>query len=279
MLAIYIKIYNTKMWKKRLIVLFCLCAAMKSIFAVDIDYWKQNDPQNTQLIEHRLWAEVLMLYLVKDESGVNKFNYKKLKNTEIDRKKINKYVEYLSNITITKYNSDEQKYFWINLYNSLTVKVIVDHYPVETIRDIGSSLFSRGPWDKKLIFVEKRELSLNDIEHEILRPIWKDNRIHYAVNCASIGCPNLQAVPFTSKNGEVLLENGAREYVNHQRGVSFQDEDIILSSIYKWYSEDFGDNEKDLLRHFISYAREDLKKKLLVFQGDIDYQYNWDLNE
>ncbi len=85
----------------------------------------------------------------------------------------------------------EQFPFWINLYNALTVKVVLDHYPVEIIRDIDISpgLFADGPWGKKLVTVEGEALSLDDIEHRILRPIWKDPRLHYVLNCAALGVP------------------------------------------------------------------------------------------
>ena len=102
---------------------------------------------------------------------------------------------------------DEQLAYWINLYNALTVKVILDHYPVKSILDIDISpgWFSIGPWGKKLVAVEGVEISLDDIEHRILRPIWRDPRIHYALNCAAVGCPNLLREAFTGATAEVLL--------------------------------------------------------------------------
>ena len=85
------------------------------------------------------------------------------------------------------------------------------------------------------------EVSLNDIEHRILRPIWKDARIHYAVNCAAVGCPNLRRTAFTGDNAESLLELAARDYVNNPRGARFDDGGgLVVSSLYSWYREDFG---------------------------------------
>ena len=103
----------------------------------------------------------------------------------------------LSGVAIGGYAPDEQRAFWINLYHALTVRVILSHYPVSGIReiDISPGLFARGPWDRKLIPVEGVELTLNDIEHRILRPIWRDPRVHYALNCASLGCPDLRRRP------------------------------------------------------------------------------------
>jgi hypothetical protein len=163
----------------------------------------------------------------------------------------------------------------------LTVKLILGHYPLSSIRDIDISpgWFSNGPWDAKLIRIEGRDLSLNDIEHRILRPIWKDERIHYAVNCASLGCPNLQPVAFTSMNCEDLLEKGARAYINHSRGVRREGRDLVLSKIYAWFEEDFGGSLMSILRHLRKYADPPLTEGLQGVPGDIDYQYDWRLNE
>ena len=92
------------------------------------------------------------------------------------------------------------------------MKVVLDHYPVDGIRDIDISpgLFAGGPWDKKLVEIEGDDVSLNDIEHRILRPIWRDPCIHYAVNCASIGCSNLRPTAFTAANAERCLRQPRR---------------------------------------------------------------------
>ena len=114
---------------------------------------------------------------------------------------------------------------------------------------------------------------MNDIEHRVLRPIWKDPRLHYALNCASLGCPNLQPKAFNSENVEFLLASGARDYINHSRGMRFEDEDkLVLSKIYDWYGVDFGDNDKELLHHLMFYAKPKMKKRLLAFSGDNDFE-------
>jgi len=123
------------------------------------------------------------------------------------------------------------------------------------------------------------ELSLNDIEHRILRPIWQDNRVHYAVNCASLGCPNLQPEPFTAENSNRLLEKAARDFVNSPRGVNIDNDKLLLSSIYEWFQVDFGASETALLDHLERFAAADLAGKLKNYRGTISYQYNWDLNQ
>jgi hypothetical protein len=168
----------------------------------------------------------------------------------------------------------------VNLYNALTVRVVLDHYPVASIRDIDISpgLFADGPWRKPLITVQGEDVSLDDIEHRILRPIWRDPRIHYAVNCASIGCPDLQAEAFTAANTERLLEKAARDYINHPRGVRVDRSGVTLSSIYNWFASDF-ELDGGVLGHVRRYASADLRARLEGVETIDGYAYDWSLND
>jgi hypothetical protein len=154
-------------------------------------------------------------------------------------------------------------------------------YPVASIRDIDISpdWFSNGPWNAKLRAIEGEAVSLNDIEHRILRPIWRDPRIHYGVNCASIGCPNLRAQAFTAANAEALLASGARDYVNHPRGARIEDGRLIVSSAYVWFAEDFGGDDAGVIAHLRRYARPELRAALAEVDEIGDFVYDWRLND
>ena len=159
---------------------------------------------------------------------------------------------------------------------------MLDHYPVDSIRDISISpgFFSVGPWGKKLIRIEGEELSLDDIEHRILRPIWKDPRIHYAVNCASMGCPKLMPRAFTAQNTEELLERGAKDFINSDHGARFESNTrLVASSIYDWFQEDFGGTESGVIAHLREYARAPLIEKLSGVDEVYDFEYDWTLND
>ena len=160
------------------------------------------------------------------------------------------------------------------------MSVILDHYPVDTIMDIDISpgLFANGPWGRKLIAVDGTDVSLDDIEHRILRPIWKDPRVHYAVNCASLGCPNLQKKAFTAATADAMLTAAAVEFVNDPRGVRFEGNDLIVSKIYDWFEEDFGGSEAGVLDHVRTYANPDLAARLKGLSDYDDAGYNWRLN-
>jgi hypothetical protein len=242
--------------------------------------WLINDPQSQVRIDHDAWDHFLKTYVVADHpSGINRVRYGFV--TQRDKKKLEDYLKSLEEVRVSGLNLQEQKAYWINLCNALTVKVVLDHYPVESIRDVDISpgWFKDGPWGAKLVKIEGEEVTLDDIEHRILRPVWKDNRVHYAVNCASIGCPNLQPEAFTQDNTEVLLEKGAWEYINHERGVNIEKGHLKLSSIYKWFHVDFGGSEEGVIQHLLKYAEEPLSGALRGFRGKIEYHYDWNLNE
>ena len=242
-----------------------------------IDHWLDSDENNSQSIDHQAWQEILDTYLVKEASGVNLFKYSSVSDS--DHKKLKTYIDGLAAIDPRQYNRNQQMAYWINLYNALTIDVVLDAYPVKSILKIGGSFFSPGPWNKKYLKISGQKVSLNDIEHGILRPIWKDSRIHYAVNCASYSCPNLSATAYTAGNLDDQLTMAAKDYINNPRGITVDDEDLLLSKIFDWYQVDFGKNESELLQELAKHAEPELAERLKNHDGDIDYEYNWDLNE
>jgi hypothetical protein len=159
--------------------------------------------------------------------------------------------------------------------------VVLDHYPVESIRDINISpgLFTRGPWGRKLARVEGEELSLDDIEHRILRPIWRDPRVHYALSCGAVGCPNLQPEPFEAEQLERQLSEAAMDYVNDPRCISIEGDQLGLSSLYRWYQDDFGGTERDVINHLMAYAEPGLALKLQRFDRISGDGFDWRLND
>ncbi len=239
-------------------------------------YWSRSEANSEITIDHSSWNRLLAAY-IEEKQGLNYFRYSTV--TPADREALESYLDMLQSIIVTELSERQQYAYWINHYNALTIKVILDHYPVDSIRDISYSLFSRGPWKEKLVTVEGMKLSLDDIEHEILRPVFQDNRIHYAVNCASIGCPNLQATAFTADNLDDLLDVAANQYINHPRGVTIDGGKLIASSIFDWYAKDFGDNDKQIIEHFIQYADTGLAQELDAFKKINGYEYDWRLNE
>jgi hypothetical protein len=242
--------------------------------------WQNHNSDSTLTVDHSSWNFIVQRYVdARHPSKINRFKYSSV--SQKDRQALKDYILKMQAIKVSDLSRDEQKAYWINLYNGVTVDVILDHYPVKSIReiDISPGLFSSGPWDAKLLKIEGQEISLNDIEHRILRPIWQDNRIHYAVNCASLGCPNLQPEAFTAQNLNRLLDKAARDFINHPRGVSFTRNRLKVSSIYFWFREDFGNSEQGLVQHLKKYLSKQNLEKLETVQKKMRHQYDWNLNE
>lgn len=250
-----------------------------------IPVWDASDESSTSVVDHTPWQLLIDEYVLEHESGVNRVDYGALKASAEDRARLDDYLEMLQSVDPRQYSRAEQKAYWFNFYNALTVKTVMEEFPVESIREISDSLLGIGglipigPWGDARARVAGIDLTLDNIEHGILRPIYRDPRIHYGVNCASIGCPNLVTTAFTAENIEELLEEAARAYVNHPRGVDIVDEDfMVISSIYTWFVEDFGGRDETVIEHLAQYAEPELAERLGNFAGFIEYEYDWALN-
>ena len=270
-----------------MLVSFCLAYSSAAVSAPESDLWpvwNQADASNQSKIDHQSWQRFLDLYLVKSETGVNLVRYGSV--SDADKKMLKSYLSALQSIDPRHYVRPEQTAYWINLYNALTVDLILDHYPVESIKDISLNLFSFfGPWDDAGIDIAGTRVSLNDIEHRILRPINQDARLHFVLNCASIGCPNLQPEVLTAANLDAIMDRATLEYLTHPRGASWNGEELQLSSIFEWYSIDFGDSENDVKRWIASRMKTNsnnpdtaLLKALHDSDVSINYEYDWTLN-
>jgi len=243
------------------------------------DKFRVSDEKSTTTIDHSRWEGLLKTYVKQDSDGLNRVNYAAFK--QMGRKSLNTYLQALQAVDVPKLNKNEQFAFWANLYNAETIEIILAHYPVKSIRDIDISpgLFADGPWKKKVLKVNGSDISLDDIEHKILRGLFKDPRVHYAVNCASVGCPNLATDPFTGSRLSAQLDAGASAYVNSPRGVRLKGRRLTASKIYKWFDEDFGNSERGILSHIRKYAAPDLNARLKGLDDISSYDYDWSLND
>ncbi|MEM9044533.1 MAG: DUF547 domain-containing protein [Pseudomonadota bacterium] len=242
------------------------------------DRWTPHDPVSSKTVDHSAWDKLTRAHVSGGGKTVALVNYGGIAS---ERPVLDGYLQLLSNTNVAELDRPEQFAFWANLYNALTVKVILDHYPQKTIRDIDISpgFFSDGPWGAKLITVEGVELSLDDIEHRIMRPIWQDPRVHYAVNCASIGCPDLHKGAFTAANLDAQLDAAARAFVNHPRGAQVSRGNLYVSSIYEWFKDDFGGRDAGVIAHLKQYAEPRLANELARVRRISDDAYDWSIND
>ncbi len=237
---------------------------------------------STVTVDHSIWDKQTKAYIKPDATNLNRGDYKRWKAE--GHKDLKAYLVMLQATDTSKLDKPEQFAFWSNLYNARTVDIVLDKYPVKSIKDISlggglKALVGGGPWQANTMKVAGLDLSLDDVEHKILRAIFKDPRVHYAVNCASYGCPNLQAGAFTGALLEQQLEAGAKTFINHPRGVSVEGGKVKASNIYTWFVADFGGTPATALDHIRKYAEPALKQKLEGITTIASYDYIWTLND
>lgn len=242
----------------------------------------QTAPNSTQTVDHSAWDTLLKTHVKVNPDGLNRVDYAAFK--KYDQDKLKAYISALEKIDPRQLNRVEQFAFFANLYNARTIDIVLEHYPVASIKDIslGGGLLAAvtgGPWKAKAVKVAGQDLSLDDIEHKILRPTFKDPRVHYSVNCASVGCPNLQPHALSGATLNDQLDQAARQYVNSPRGVNAGQDGLVISSIYRWFKEDFGGNDAGIVAHLKKYAEGPLAEKLKATGTIASDKYDWSLND
>lgn len=257
---------------------FALCST-KSPAAEAWDHWQTYDDGSTKRINHSVWEAILLNYVRPGADGIHRVAYSRVRPDDL--RALDGYLDTMSEIAITDYRRSEQMAFWINVYNALTIDLILAHYPVPSIRKLHHRRSARqiGPWDQMLITIEGMALSLNDIEERILKPIWQDPRILYALSCGAIGCPNLQPVPYSSKTLEKQLSDVAMAYINDKRCIMIAGGKLRVSSLYRWNIRDFGGSDQGIIHHLMAYAEPALAMSLQKFDQIHGDNFDWRLND
>ena len=264
---------------------FLLLLGMLSPFALAAPkselwpYWNQSRSDSNIEVDHQLWQSLLSRFVRESADGINRVAYREF--DEAAKLELSNYLEAMSRIAPTQLNQNEQLAYWINLYNAQTIQVVLDHPKKKSILSMGP-FFAFGPWDEPYLTIEGKPVTLNDIEHRILRPIWQDHRLHYVLNCASIGCPNLNRHAYQAELIDQQLAGAQVNFLRHPRAVTLTDSGKLqVTSLFDWYLIDFAQDISGLLA-YLAAQRPDLAANLsaLVDEGDpkIDYVYDWDLN-
>ncbi|MFK7935732.1 MAG: DUF547 domain-containing protein [Saprospiraceae bacterium] len=210
--------------------------------------------------DHGLWNSILQ----KNVSSSGKVNYAGIKT---QKAQLEKYLTDLeSNTPQSDWSRNEKLAYWINVYNAYTVKLIVDNYPTKSITDLEGG----KPWDKKWIKIAGKTYSLNNIENDLIRPRFKEPRIHFAVNCAAQSCPPILNKAWTADNLSRYFNQQAKSFINNSKYNQISANSVTVSKIFDWYGEDFG-NLIDYLNKF-----SDTK---ISSDATVNYkEYDWNLN-
>jgi len=192
-----------------------------------------------------------------------------------DSLKLQDYLNVLSaNPPSDEWTREEKLAYWINAYNAFTVKLIINHHPVSSIKDIKKGIpLINSVWDIKFFEIGGNRMSLNEIEHSMLRKEFDEPRIHFSIVCASGSCPKLRNEAFTAEKLEQQLESQAIDFINDRTKNEIEMEEIRISSIFKWFNGDFTKN--GTVQEFIRpFSEQDF-----ISSAKVKYlQYNWNLN-
>jgi Protein of unknown function, DUF547 len=196
---------------------------------------------------------------------------------------LNVYLDTLAAVpesAFSKWDKKQQMAFLINLYNAANLKLIIDHYPIKSIKDIGSAL--KGPWKQEIVRVFGKVETLDHIEHNLLRPKYKDPRVHFSVNCASIGCPALRAEAFQASKLDAQLDEQGRIFLRDttKNRLDAKNKTLYLSEIFDWFKDDFT-VKSGTVEKFISIYVADADRKVIQ-QGGLtikNTKYDWNLNK
>lgn len=227
--------------------------------------------ENSIVPDHKIWDELLKKY-VNDDGFID---YKGIMSEKV---KFEKYLDLLSNnAPSNNWSENEKLAYWINVYNAFTVKLIVDNYPVESIKDLNPTVSIPTVytvWTKEWFKIGGEDFSLDRVEHKILRKDFNEPRIHFAINCASFSCPVLRPEAFKAEKIEKQLDEQTRSFINDPKRNRITKNKVEVSKIFSWFGDDFQKNQT-LVQFLNKYSKVKISES-----ADIDFMdYQWSLND
>ncbi|MBD2716661.1 DUF547 domain-containing protein [Microvirga sp. STR05] len=223
-------------------------------------------------VDHSGFDKLLKKYV--NEKGL--VNYKAWKT---DQGAFNQYLQLLSrNPPAASWSKAEQMAYWINAYNAYTIRLVLDHYPVRSIKDIGTKIqipLVTTPWASKFFSIGGEKMSLDNIEHSIIRKRYNDPRIHFALVCAAVSCPRLRPEAYTAARLESQLDEQGRDFLNNPDKNKPGKSSAQLSRYFDWYKSDWTDNGQTVAGWVNRYAAAKMDSNAKISYLD----YNWQLNQ
>lgn len=224
---------------------------------------------------HALWGQVLDRHL---RGGL--VDYQALKQSP---ETLNQYLDQLAAVPEARFmafSEDQKVAFLANLYNATTLKLIIDHYPLKSIKDIGNRL--RGPWDQKIVRLMGRDFSLDDLEHGIIRRNHLDPKIHFALVCAAISCPPLRAEPYVPERLQEQLIDQGKIFLGDptKNRVDETQQTLYLSKIFEWFAKDIKRESPSVEEFILPFLPEATATRLRAAKFKTKFlEYDWRLNE
>lgn len=256
----------------------CLPALPGSVIAADVLVGKAV-PASQRVamsdIDHGSWDALLRKYV--DDQGM--VSYRNWKASASSVKELDDYIAHLATAKLTKASKSEHLAFWINAYNAVTIKGILREYPTSSIRNHTAKLWGYNIWKNLKLQVDGKQLSLDDIEHKVLRTL-DEPRIHFAIVCASIGCPKLLNRAYQPDQIEEQLAQNARDFFADPAKFKWTGNKLQVSPILKWFGEDFGSTTAEQLKAIAPYLPKATQAVATSGDASVSYLgYDWGLND
>ncbi len=248
-----------------------LVVILFSLFAVTAILARPFSTGAASPVDNRIWAELLKKHVTD-----GRVDYDGFKEEEA---RLDQYLAILSATDPQALTRQHQFAFYINTYNAYTIKLVLTRYPgINSIKETGG--FFSNAWSRKFIPLNGFKVSLDHIEHDILRSRFKDPRVHFAINCAARSCPPLASTPYEGDTLETRLDEQTRRFINHPGNTFLKDDTLFVSRIFKWFEADFSDNPMGFIQQ---YAEDPLEQALdeAAAKGDLHIEYlyyDWTLN-
>lgn len=240
--------------------------------------WPASQQVSLSDIDHSAFDKLLKKYV--DDDGY--VDYKRWKASKADRAALQSYLDQLSRGSRAQPATKDAKLaFWINAYNAVTIEGILREYPTTSIRNHTAKLFGYNIWSDLPLRIGDGQFSLEQIEHKILRKM-KEPRIHFAIVCASVGCPRLRNEAYTAKRIQQQLADNARDFFSRSSNFRAhpQQKRIEMSAILDWFGEDFGSTQAQRMKYLAPYLPAGAKSLALAPSTTIEYiDYDWSLND
>lgn len=249
----------------------------KSVYAAPkakaIAFWDDSEPSSGLTPDHSRWQNLLNKFVITEHrSGIHRFDYAAFKQT--DEEELRDYLAYLQQLDPRQLSKERQKAYWLNLYNATMVLIVVVSKPSESIRSIDR----KNLWVAERFNIAGQKLSLDNLVDGILRPLFRDERIHFVLNRATLGSANINPRAYTGDNVEQLIEQAALDFLQHPRAVDFDSNGLVLSRLFIWYKLDFGSNLTEIKNYLKKFQSPELAEKVEASRR-VSYQYDWSLNK
>jgi len=271
---------HTPQYTARLLLMALVTVASMTAVAAEpqpsrlTQHWSAHDNDSTATINYSAFADFLDKYVVVRDDAPNLVRYQDV--TAADHKRLQTCIQQLATIPLAQYSRKVQLAYWINLYNAALLNLVLDHYPVDSVRDI--TWGQAKVWEIPVVQVDGYRVSLATIRFDILKPIWQQSLIYYGLSSAALGGPGLRAQPYTADGIQLQLRANAKKYVNSSQGLRIKDDQLIVSSFFKRYRDAFGRSDTALISQLREHAAPALSARLDVFDTISKFTFDWDLN-